>query len=46
LYGVGPTDLLVYSVVSLFTMVVGAAACYLPARRAAQIDPMKVLRLE
>jgi putative ABC transport system permease protein len=46
LYGVGPTDALVYSGVAVLTLAVGLGACYLPARQAARIDPMKTLRLE
>jgi len=46
LYGIGPTDGLVYSGVAVLTLVVGLGACYFPARQAARIDPMKTLRLE
>jgi ABC-type antimicrobial peptide transport system permease subunit len=46
LYGVGPTVPLVYTGVAVVTMTVGLDACYLPARQAARIDPMKTLRLE
>jgi ABC-type antimicrobial peptide transport system permease subunit len=46
LYGIGLTDTLVYSGVAVLTMAVGLGACYLPARQAARIDPMKTLRLE
>jgi predicted permease len=44
LYGVSPTDPITYAAVSLLWLLVGAAACYLPARRAAQVHPMTVLR--
>jgi putative ABC transport system permease protein len=46
LYGVGPNDLLVYTSVAATIVLVSLAACYVPARRAARIDPMKILRLE
>jgi putative ABC transport system permease protein len=46
LYDVGPTDVSVYAAVSILTLSVGAGACFLPARRAARIDPMSVLKLE
>ncbi len=44
LVGVGPTDPLTYVVVSLGLAAVGSAASYLPARRAARVDPMVALR--
>jgi predicted permease len=46
LYGVSPTDPATYALASLLWLFVAAAACYLPARRAAQVDPMEVLRNE
>ncbi len=46
LYGVSPTDPPTYAAVSLLWLLVAAAACYLPARRAARVDPMSVLKVE
>ena len=46
LYGVGPTDPLTITTVSATLAAVSALACYLPARRAALIEPMHALRTE
>jgi predicted permease len=46
LFGVTPTDLLTYLAVFAVLAVVSLTACYLPARRAALIDPMQALRQE
>jgi putative ABC transport system permease protein len=46
LFGVEPTDLLTFSLVSLFLLVAAFAACYLPARRATKVDPLVALRWE
>jgi putative ABC transport system permease protein len=46
LVGVRPTDLLTFSLVSLCLLVAAFIACYLPARRAAKVDPLVALRYE
>lgn len=46
LYGVSPTDPLTYVEVAAAGWLVGLAAAWLPARRAARIDPARALRRE
>jgi len=45
LYGVKPTDPWAFAAVALTLGVVGGIACWLPARRAARVDPVKALRM-
>ena len=44
LFGVGPHDPLTFVVVSLILIALALAASFLPARRAARVDPVIVLR--
>jgi len=46
LFGVSPTDALTFSVVPIVLGLVALAACYIPAHRAAQVDPMTAIRYE
>jgi putative ABC transport system permease protein len=46
LVGVQATDLLTFTLVSLCLLVAAFIACYLPARRAAKVDPLVALRYE
>lgn len=46
LFDLSPTDPRAYVLVSVLLLLVGALACYLPARRAAKINPIEALRVE
>lgn len=46
LYGIHPHDLVTFATVPLFLLGVSLLACWLPARRAARVDPQSALRYE
>ena len=46
LYGIAPADPMSLGLVSLVLLLTALFACYLPARRAASLDPMMALRHE
>jgi putative ABC transport system permease protein len=45
LYGVSPHDPLTFAAVPIVLGLIAALACFVPARRAARVDPVTVLRL-
>ena len=46
LYGVAPSDPFTLGAVGLFLMLAAGLASYIPARRAARLEPLEALRYE
>jgi len=46
LFGVRPTDLATFTVAVVLLFAIAVLACFIPARRAANVDPMEALRYE
>ena len=46
LFQVTPTDPATFAIVASVLLLVAALACYIPARRAARIDPLRALRID
>ena len=46
LFGIGAIDAATFTTISILLVMVSLLACYLPARRAMRIDPLRALRYE
>jgi putative ABC transport system permease protein len=46
LYEIGKLDVSVFASVALLLLFAAITACFLPARRAASVEPMQALRAE
>ncbi|MFP5235904.1 MAG: ABC transporter permease [Acidobacteriota bacterium] len=46
LFGVKPNDAITYSLATAVVLLIAAVACYLPSRKAANVDPVHALRSE
>jgi ABC-type antimicrobial peptide transport system permease subunit len=46
LYGITPWDAKTFLTVPLLLLTIALFACWIPARRASRVDPMKTLRME
>jgi ABC-type lipoprotein release transport system permease subunit len=46
LFGIHPTDPLIFVVIPIVLLSVALLACWLPARRATKVDPITALRHE
>ena len=46
LFGVAPTDIVTFGVVSMTLIAVAFVACFIPAWRATRVDPLVALRYE